>query len=110
MFHPHPNLALASAALLTILLAIFFCAPMPSGPDRAMLGITCFFIQIPRWIILAGLLALCVSRGALSWPTERWAQYFLVLAAHFVLGVAAICAALAGLDLTQGIPTFISRS
>src|SRR5947208_15872605 len=110
MFHPHPNLMLASAALLTILLAVFFCAPQPLGPDRAMIGFTCFFIQIPRWIFMAGLLGLCVYHGAFTWPTERWAQYLVVFAVHLALGIAAICAALVGMDMTAGVPTFISRS
>jgi hypothetical protein len=110
MFHPHPNLMLLAAALLTIGLGVFFCMPLPLGPDRAMLGFTCFFIQIPRWIFLAGLLALCVSRGAFTWPTERWAQYFVVFTAHFLLGVAAICAALGGLGVTSGVPGVLSRA
>jgi hypothetical protein len=75
-----------------------------------MIGLTCFFIQTPRWIVMAGLLGLCVSRGTFGWPTERWAQYFVVFAAHFVLGLATICAAIGGLGCTSGIPTVLSRA
>ena len=59
---------------------------------------------------MAGLLGLCVSRGAFGWPTERWVQCLVVFTAHFVLGLGTICAAIGGLGFTSGIPTVLSRA
>ena len=51
--HFHVNGVIAIAALLTIWLGIFYCMPLPRGPDRAMIGLVCFLAQTPRWICVA---------------------------------------------------------
>src|SRR5262245_4284949 len=105
----HPNVLLTFAALLTIWLGIFFCLPLPAGPDRAMMGITCFFLQTPRWICMAIVLGFCVARGALTWPASRGLQFLVVFIVHGALGLGAICAGLGGLGVTSGIPHWLSR-
>jgi hypothetical protein len=105
----HPNGAVALAALLTIWLGIFFCLPLPAGPDRAMIGLGCFFLQTPRWVCMAILLGLCVAKGAFMWPESRAAQYFVVFVVHVAIGVGAICAGLGGLGVTSGVPVWLTR-
>jgi hypothetical protein len=103
------NILLTLAALLTICLGIFFCFPLPAGPDRAILGFACFFLQTPRWICLAAVLGICVAKGAFTWPADRGAQFLVVFIAHAALGFGAIRAGLAALDVTSGILDWLSR-
>jgi hypothetical protein len=107
--HVHVNGVIALAALLTIWLGVFFFMPLPRGPDRAMIGLVCFFAQAPRWICMAILLGLCVANGAFTWPEGRAAQYFLVFIVHLAIGFGAICAGLGGLGVTSGLPDWLSR-
>jgi hypothetical protein len=53
-FTPHPIAALVVAALLTVWLGIFYCLPLPLGPDRAMIGLGCVFLQTPPRDIQSG--------------------------------------------------------
>ena len=62
-FTPHPIAALVVAVLLTIWLGIFYYMPLPAGPDRAMIGLGCVFLQTPRWLAMALVLGVCVARG-----------------------------------------------
>lgn len=107
--HLGANILLAIAALLTAWLGFSYLLPLPAGPDRAMIGLGCFFIQTPRWICLAIVLGLCVARGAFSWPGDRAAQYLLIFTTHLLLGLGAICAGLAGLGMTAGVSTAMAR-
>jgi hypothetical protein len=107
--HFHVNGVIAIAALLTIGLGIFFCMPLPPGPDRAMIGLVCVFAQTPRWICMAILLGLCVANGAFAWPENRVAQYVIVFIVHVAIGFGAICAGLGGLGVTSGMPDWLSR-
>lgn len=107
--HFHVNGVIAIAALLTIGLGIFFCMPLPPGPDRAMIGLVCVFAKTPRWICMAILLGLCVANGAFAWPENRAAQYVIIFIVHLVIGFGAICAGLAGLGVTSGVPDWLSR-
>jgi len=108
-FHFHVNAVIAIAALLTISLGIFYCMPLPPGPDRSMIGLVCVFAQTPRWICMAILLGLCVANGAFAWPENRAAQYIVVFILHLAIGFGAICAGLAGLGVTSGLPDWLSR-
>jgi hypothetical protein len=103
------NLLLAIAALLTIWLGIFYCLPLPAGPDRAMIGLGCVFTQTPRWICMLVILEACVTRGAFAWPEDRNAQYVVVFLVHLLIGLGAICAGLAGIGVTAGVSTWLSR-
>jgi hypothetical protein len=107
--HFHVNGVIAIAVLLTIGLGIFFCMPLPLGPDRAMIGLVCFLAQTPRWICMAILLGLCVANGAFTWPENRAAQYVVVFIVHLAIGFGAICAGLGGLGVTSGMPDWLSR-
>lgn len=103
------NLLLAIATVLTIWLGIFYCLPLPSGPDRAMIGLGCVFTQTPRWICLLIVLETCAARGAFAWPGDRTAQYIIVFLVHALMGSGAICAGLAGIGVTAGVSAWQSR-
>src|SRR5262245_49755928 len=91
------NILLLIATLATIVLGIFLAAPLPAGPDRAGIGIGCFMLQTPRWICLAVVLGMCVANGAFAWPSDRTAQYVIVLVVHGLLGLGSIACGLAAL-------------
>src|SRR5205823_1728614 len=102
------NVLLAFAALMTIILGGAFIAPLPLGPDRAMIGLACFFTQIPRWLCLAIVLSMCVHHGALHWPTERAAQYGVVIVMHALLGLGSIACGLAAIGKRYpGVPDWM---
>ena len=95
--HIAADVLLVCAALMTILLGGALTAPLPLGPDRAMIGLTCFFTQGPRWLCLAIVLSMCVTQGAFHWPRARAAQYVVVLVLHALLGLGSLACALAAI-------------
>jgi hypothetical protein len=98
------NIFLVVASLATIVLGILYSAPLPLGPDRAGSGVVCFMLQLPRWVCLAVVLMMCVAKGAFSWPSDRPAQYFLVLLVHTLLGLGCIWCGLYAMEGFTGIP------
>jgi hypothetical protein len=65
------DLLIAVAAIFTAILGYFLALPTPAAPDRAGLSVALPLLQTPRWICLTVLMAMCVARGAFTWPSTR---------------------------------------
>src|SRR5262249_41697636 len=64
-----------------------------AGPDRAGAQISFGIVLFLRWVCLAVVLCICVSKGGLAWPPSRAGQYFLVFVVHILLGFVSLFSA-----------------
>jgi hypothetical protein len=76
-------------------------AKIPGG-GRGGASMQLMYVLPLRWLCLAGLLAICVSRGAIPWPATPGGQYLVVFIAHALLGFISLT--LAGAELESGLP------
>jgi hypothetical protein len=54
-------------------------------------------------------MAMCVARGAFTWPSTRAGQYFVVLTGQILLGLASIVCTMLTIDRTGGSPHWIGK-
>src|SRR5262245_1586245 len=96
--------ALALMALVVLLTVLLACLVVDtgklSGAGRSGASMQLGLVLPLRWLCLAGLLAICVARGAFPWPSTATGQYVVVLAAHAVLGFASLM--IAGMEMEEG--------
>lgn len=72
-----------------------------AGPDRAGVEIVFAILLLLRWTCLAGILVLCVKKGAFDGRMPREGQYFLAFLAHALLGVVSLLSGLARISRTS---------